>query len=166
MPKMMPNSKVDGILTHATHIPSEGEWQKEISSASLFAYYGMTCLLHKFPAALISNLTIFNKCRAMVIFDRMNSLKTLVDRNVMTSKHFSPDDQPMQQAALFSLCGVASITINHWSVKPEDTLKQFQTIMKGSLAEGVYFGTAALKMQEKRAQEAPVKTEQAELLKP
>lgn len=150
LPKLLPNSKMDGILTHATHIPSDGEWQKEISNASLFAYYSMTCLLHKFPAALISNLAIFNKCKAMVIFDRMNSLKTLVDRNVLTSQHFSPDDQPMQQAALFSLCGVASITVNHWSVKPEDHLKQFSTIMKGSLQDGLYFGTAALKLAERR----------------
>ena len=92
MPKMLANSKIDGILTHQTHAPSDGEWQKEISSASLFAFYSMTCLLHKFPSQLISNLSIFNKCRAMIIFDRMNSLKTLVDRNVLTSKHFSPDD--------------------------------------------------------------------------
>jgi hypothetical protein len=92
LPKMLANSKVEGLLTHATHNPSEGEWQKEISSASMFAYFGMTSLLHRFPSALISDLTIFNKCRAMVVFDRMNSLKTLVDRNVLTSKHFSPDD--------------------------------------------------------------------------
>jgi len=52
----------------------------------------MTCLLHKFPQALISDLTIFNKCKAMVIFDRMNTFKTLVDRNVMTSRHFVPDE--------------------------------------------------------------------------
>lgn len=56
----------------------------------------------------------------------------------------------MQQAALFSLAGVASITINHWSVKPEDNLKQFNSIVKGSLQDGLYLGTAALKQQEKR----------------
>ena len=39
--------------------------------------------------------------------------------------------------------------------------------MKGSLAEGLYFGTAALKMQDKKAQEQPLKAEVAELsLKP
>lgn len=87
-------------------------------------YYSMTCLLHKFPSSLISDLSIFNKCKAMVIFDRMNSYKTLVDRNVLTSKHFSPDEQPMQQAALFTLCDVSSIVINHWSTRPEDNLEQ------------------------------------------
>ena len=86
----------------------------------------------------------------MLIFDRMNSFKTLVDRNVLTSKHFSPDDQPMQQAALFTLSGVASIMINHWSVKPEDNLKQFQQIMKGSLQDGMYFGTGPLRHHEKK----------------
>ena len=122
--KIMPGSKWEGIMTHAEHIPSEGEWQSTIANSSLFMYYSMTCLLHKFPSALISDLTIFNKCRAMVIFDRMNSYKTLIDRNVLTSKHFSPDEQPMQQAALFTLCDVSSIVINHWSTRPEDNLEQ------------------------------------------
>jgi len=26
MPKMLANSKIDGILTHQTHAPSDGEW--------------------------------------------------------------------------------------------------------------------------------------------
>lgn len=26
MPKMLPNSKIDGILTHQAHAPSDGEW--------------------------------------------------------------------------------------------------------------------------------------------
>ena len=94
--KIMPGTRWEGILTHSQHIPSEGEWQSQIATSSLFMYYSMTCLLHKFPSSLISDLSIFNKCRAMVIFDRMNSYKTLVDRNVLTSKHFSPDEQPMQ----------------------------------------------------------------------
>lgn len=52
----------------------------------------MTCLLHKFPKHLVADLSIFSKCRAMVIFDRMNSYKTLVDRAVLTSRHFVPDE--------------------------------------------------------------------------
>jgi len=92
LPKLLLTAKIDGILTHATHIPSEGEWQQQISSSSMFAYYSMTCLLHKFPSSLLTNLSIFNKCKAMIILDRMNTFKTLVDRNVLTSKHFSPDD--------------------------------------------------------------------------
>jgi len=92
MGTLLPGSVWDGILNHKNHIPSEGEWQKQISAASLFVYFSMTCLLHKFPSALISDLTIFSKCKAMVIFDRMNSFKSLVDRTVMTSKHFTADD--------------------------------------------------------------------------
>ena len=121
--KILPGSKWEGIMTHSDHIPSEGEWQSTIANSSLFMYYSMTCLLHKFPSALITDMSIFNKCKAMVIFDRMNSFKTLVDRNVLTSKHFSPDEQPMQQAALFTLCDVSSIVINHWSTNPEDNLE-------------------------------------------
>ena len=124
MSKVMPGSKLEGIMTHSEHIPSEGEWQNSIANSSLFIYYSMTCLLHKFHSALISDLSIFNKCRAMVILDRMNSYKTLIDRNVLTSKHFSPDEQPMQQAALFTLCDVSTIVVNHWSTRPEDNFEQ------------------------------------------
>ena len=92
MAKTMAGSKIEGIMTHSEHIPSEGEWQNSIANSSMFIYYSMTCLLHKFHSALISDLSIFNKCRAMVILDRMNSFKTLIDRNVLTSKHFSPDE--------------------------------------------------------------------------
>lgn len=141
----MPGSVWDGILNHKHHIPSEGEWQKQISSASLFVYFSMTCLLHKFPSALITDLTIFSKCKAMVIFDRMNSLKSLVDRNVMTSKHFTADEQPMQQVALFTLCGVNSIVINNWSTTPEANMEQFESLMRASLTDGLYLGSAGLR---------------------
>ena len=90
--KIMPGSKWEGIMTHSQHIPSEAEWQNQIANSSMFMYFSMTCLLHKFPSSLISDLSIFNKCKAMVIFDRMNSYKTLIDRNMLTSKHFSPDE--------------------------------------------------------------------------
>ncbi len=86
-----------------------GEWQERISKASLFAYYSMTCLLHKFPPSLVADLSIFSKCRAMIIFDRMNSYKTLIDRSVVTSRHYVPSEQPMQEAALFPLAGVQTI---------------------------------------------------------
>ncbi len=110
----------------------------------MFMYYSMTCLLHKFPSSLISDLSIFNKCKAMVIFDRMNSYKTLIDRNVLTSKHFSPDEQPMQQAALFTLCDVSTIVVNHWSTRPEDNMDQMQALMRGALTDSLYLGKHAL----------------------
>lgn len=131
-----------GILTSTQHAPSVGEWQERISKASMFAYYSMTCLLHKFPPSLIADLSIFSKCRAMVIFDRMNSYKTLVDRNVVTSPHFVPSEQPMQEAVLFSLCGVQTIITNHWATKPEDNLELFQELLRGCLSEGLYLGAA------------------------
>lgn len=105
----------------------------------------MTCLLHKFPKNLISDLSIFNNCRAMVVLDRMNSLKQLIDRDVLTSKHFTPDDQPMRQVALFSLCGVSSVTINHWSTRPEANLDVLKGLMNGTLGDGLYVNAALRK---------------------
>jgi hypothetical protein len=31
VPKFMPGSKWDGLMTRAHHVPSEGEWQRYIS---------------------------------------------------------------------------------------------------------------------------------------
>ncbi len=145
LPKLLPASKWDGLLTRQQHVASEGEWQRLISSASLFAYFSMTALVHKFPPALVSDLTIFSKCRAMVIMDRMNANKTLIDRNILTSKHYVPNEQPTQQVVLFSLCGVSSIVTSHWAVRPEAGFETFQTLLRGTLGEGVYLGAALRK---------------------
>lgn len=51
----------------------------------------------------------------------------------------------MQQAALFTLCDVSSIVINHWSTRPEDNLEQMQSLMRGALTDGLYLGNYALK---------------------
>lgn len=78
----------------------------------------------------------------MIIFDRMNSFKTLVDRNVVTSRHFIPSEQPLQEAALFSLCGVGTIITNHWSTKPENNLELFEKLLRGALTDGQYLGAS------------------------
>ena len=153
MAKMTPGCTWSGILTSTEHSPSVGEWQEKISKSSLFAYYSMTCLLHKFPPSLIADLSIFSKCRAMIIFDRMNSYKTLVDRNVVTSRHFVPSEQPMQEAALFSLCGVQTIITNHWSTKPENNLELFEKLLRGCLTDGLYLGASLKRFWEQYFQE-------------
>ena len=153
VPKLLPGSKWDGLLTRQHHAPSEGEWQRFISQSSLFAYFSMTSLMHKFPPSLVSDLSIFSKCRAMIIMDRMNTLKTLIDRNTLTSKYYVPNEQPTQQAALFSLCGVASIVTSNWAIKPEASLEAFQHLLKGTLGDGVYLGAALRKYRSLAQQE-------------
>lgn len=145
MPGMMPGSQMQGLLTHKQHTASVGEWQKQISTASLFSYFSMTCLLHQFPGQLITDLSILSSCKAMVIFDRMNTFKTLVDRQNLTSKHYQADEQPSQIIALMTLAGVNSIVINNWSTTPEDNLKQYEHVMKSVLQDGNYLGTYGLR---------------------
>jgi hypothetical protein len=72
---MLVGASWKGILTSTEHMPSIGEWQDRIAKSSLFAYFSMTCLLHKFPPALLADLSIFSKCKAVLLFDRMNSYK-------------------------------------------------------------------------------------------
>lgn len=87
----------------------------------------------------------------MIIFDRMNSYKTLVDRNVVTSRHFVPSEQPMQEAALFSLCGVQTIITNHWSTKPENNLELFEKLLRGCLTDALYLGASLKRFWENYA---------------
>jgi hypothetical protein len=48
----------------------------------------------------------------------------------------------MQEAILFSLCGVSTIITNHWSTKPENNLEIFRELLKGSATDGIYLGAA------------------------
>jgi len=48
MTKLTPGAQWEGILTKQDHEPSIGEWQRYISQSSMFTYWSMTCLLHKF----------------------------------------------------------------------------------------------------------------------
>jgi hypothetical protein len=49
----------------------------------------------------------------------------------------------MLQVALFTLAGVSTIVINHWSTTPEANMDLFKKTLRGSLAEGVYVGSAS-----------------------
>lgn len=72
----------------------------------------------------------------------------------MVSKHYAPDEQPMQQIALFTLCGVNSIVVNNWSTSPEANMEQLESLLRSSLTDGLYVGSAGLK---KRKPESSLK---------
>ena len=55
----------------------------------------------------------------------MNSYKTMIDRGVLTSQYYVPNEQPFQQAALYSLCGIATVVTNMWATKPEVNFEIF-----------------------------------------
>lgn len=51
----------------------------------------------------------------------------------------------MKMIALFSLCGVSSLTVNHWSIKPEASLDHLKALMSGMLGDGIYVGASMRK---------------------
>ena len=114
----------------------------------MFTYYSMTSIVHKFPPSLISDLSIFSKCKAMIIIDRMNTFKTLIDRGVLTSQYYIPNEQPLQQAALFSLCGISTIMTNLWAIKPEVNFEIMQNILKTACGDQIYLGAALRKYKD------------------
>jgi len=44
-----------------------------------------------------------------------------------------------------TLCGLASVTLNHWSISPEENFEIFKTIYKTALTEGTYIGASLRK---------------------
>jgi hypothetical protein len=62
----------------------------------------------------------------------------------------------MQEAALFSLCGVQTVVTNHWATKPEDNLEIFEQLLRGSLTDGHYLGASLKRWWEQTAQQTEV----------
>ena len=94
--------------------------------------------------------------------DRMNTFKTMIDRNILTSKYYMPNEQPTHQAALFSLCGVASVVTHHWATKPEATFEAFQSLLKGTLVDGTYMGAALRKYRQQPSSDENAATDNRE----
>jgi len=124
------------------HIPSDGEWQRLLKESSLFTYFSMVCLLHVFPPEKLAETISIANTNAAIIFDRMNSFKPLIDKNVLTSEHFKEQDQPEQTAALLSVMGLNSVLINQWAICPEENMKIYQHILKEMGTNGKYIGAS------------------------
>lgn len=92
----------------------------------------------------------------------MNSFKTLINKDVLTSKHFNNTDQPLQAAALFSALGVNYIGLNQWSTTPEENLEVYNRITDECLKEGVYLGAGLRKYREGEKEVAQVEKTEGE----
>lgn len=138
---LIPSSQWRGVTTQ-DHVPSEGEWQRMLQSSSLFTYFSMTGLLHMYPPEKLAETSSICGSNAAIILDRMNSFKPLVDKDVLTSKHFKEKEQPEQTAALFSALGLNSILINQWAITPEENFKIYKRILEEIGTKGKYIGAA------------------------
>jgi hypothetical protein len=78
----------------------------------------------------------------------MNSLKSLVNRNALQSKHARITEQPALTAALLSLVGVNTIILNHWAVKPEENLNLYKSLLSQACTENIYLGASLRKYRE------------------
>lgn len=139
--KIIPGSVWKGV-DNKDHIPSDGEWQRFFQKSSLFVYFSMTCMLHRYPPEKLAETASIAHSNAAIILDRMNSFKPLVDKDVLTSKHFAEKDQPEQTAVLLSILGINSVLINQWAICPEENLRIYQHILKEMGTEGKYIGAA------------------------
>ena len=80
----------NGVYTK-DHIPSKGEWERYFQSSSMFVYFSVTCILHKFKSSMIADTASIANSNCAVILDRMNTFKPLIDKDVLSMfEHRSP----------------------------------------------------------------------------
>jgi hypothetical protein len=139
--KLILGSKWRGVDTEH-HIPSDGEWQRLLKSSSLFVYFSMTALLHTYSPSKLADTSTISHSNAAIILDRMNSFKPLVNKDVLTSTHFSEKEQPQQTAALFTILGLNSVILNQWSICPEENFRIYQNILSQIGVGSKYIGAA------------------------
>ena len=86
----------------------------------------------------------------MLLFDRMNAEKVLVDRNSLLSAHYQLSEQPVQIAALLTLIGVNYFGLNQFAMKTEETIQQYECILKDCIKGdgGVYLGAGLKKYRD------------------
>ena len=126
--KVVPGTKWEGVLTEE-HIPSIGEWQKEVGTSDLFISYSISCILHTLSPYDLSHLSNFSECKAAVLLDRMNTLKPLIDRSSLTNSNYNLGHQPLQLLQLMTLCSTASIISPKWAPTPQQTIQFFSNLV-------------------------------------
>lgn len=144
---LIQGSNWEGIFTKDHH-PSRGEWERLLKESSLFVYFSLTCLLHRFQPGMIAEASSISNSNCAIIFDRMNSYKPLIDKEVLTSVHFQNQEQPTQTAALFSILGLNTVVLNQWALTPEENLNLFKTILEETGGEGTYVAAGLRKYKE------------------
>lgn len=142
--KLVPGSQWKGVDTK-DHIPSDGEWQRFLKNNSLLVYFSMTCMLHVYPPHKLAETSSIAHSNAAIIFDRMNSFKPLINKEVLTSKHFNELEQPDQTAGLLSAIGMNSILINQWAICPEENIRIYKRILSEMGTNGKYIGASVLR---------------------
>ena len=63
--------KPEGVCS-STRIPSLGEWQRLLSTSSMFMYYGATSMLNLISPHQLMELIDCYKGKACVVLDRIN----------------------------------------------------------------------------------------------
>ena len=74
------------------HIPSKGEWERFLKDSSLFVYFSLTCILHKFTPKMLAETSSVSNTNCAIIFDRMNTFKPFIEKDVLTSPYFNNHD--------------------------------------------------------------------------
>ena len=144
---LIANSTWNGVYSK-DHIPAKGEWERYLKDSSLFIYYSLTCLLHKFTPWMIADSTSISNSNCAVILDWMNTLKPFIEKDVLTSPHFMNHNQPTETAELLSILGLNTVLINQWPMWPEENYAIYKEILKEVGTEGVYLSAALRKYWE------------------
>jgi hypothetical protein len=130
-------SNANEIIYSDNHVAGVGEWERAINTSDLFVYYGIPTILHKFSPSSIAEICNYSDPKSLIIFERMNTLKTLVDRNSFTNSSYMLNDQPLQTIMLLLSSSPISICINRYSLTPEQNIGILDAMIE-TASEGKY----------------------------
>ena len=114
------NIKIEGICS-SDRIPSLGEWQRFLTTGSMYLYYGSTSVLNLIAPNELLELIDCYKGKATVIIDKINPLKRFVRK--YSPIHADHEKTPINELpklvmGLMTLLGSSSIITNTFSIDP------------------------------------------------
>lgn len=118
----LPSAGQRQVIDGAETVAAAAEVVRRVSAASSFVAYEPASVVGTIGPTLWSTAPL-DRCRLAVLLDRMVSpdAQSIADlRRNTQSAALSALETPLHTAALLSLRGVSSLSINHWSVSASD----------------------------------------------
>lgn len=129
----------EDVVGISNGIPSTSKWQGTLSAANepfQFLFLGLGSLFSYAKPSALSSLSTA-KCAAAVVLDQTYNDLAFRKKSQRDSKCKSPElqlQQPLETAAILSMCGTNSILINQWSNPIETNLGLFSRCIAPALA--------------------------------
>jgi len=135
----LPSAQQWCIMDSASAVVDPFDARRKLEAASALVVYEPNSAVGTFGAAVWS-ATSLSGCRLAIVLDRMVSprAQSRADlRRTMQSRPLTALESPVQTAALLSLRGVSSLSLNQWPIPPADNRRRAQTLLQAVFQHGI-----------------------------